>query len=540
MRITTGTLFACSLLVSCQPNTTGGGETEDASSSSSSSTSSGPAQTESTGVDTTVGEASASGDSTTESPPSTTTSSGGSDSTTATGCIPGEEVGCACDAGECGVGLECQDDICVASDCGNGMVDPGEECDDMNGTQSDGCDNDCTISAGAADVVAGNEHVCVTFHTGDIKCWGNHENGRLGYPGLGEDIGDNETPADFVVVDVGAPVEQLALGSNYTCALLAGDDVVCWGDGQHGRLGQGNENDLGLAEAPSAIPPISLSGTPIQIATGAEHACAVFASGQVSCWGRNDHGQVGLPGFDMVGDDELPSEVPNINVGANVLQIAAGTDHTCALLGGGDVRCWGRDNAGQLGDPVSNADIGDNEDPATAPLVALNGQAIDIAARYDHTCVTYVTGEFQCWGEGASGKLGYGDSANVGDDEDVSTLMPLDLGFDPTNLATGADHTCVRLVSTGIFCWGEGDNGRLGTASVMDLFEPPMNQVDLSKPQGPASVTAGSAFTCGRTEGSEVKCWGSNNRGQLGQGLAFPTDLGDNEVLSVVGPIPLE
>ncbi|MCA9653677.1 MAG: hypothetical protein H6712_26475 [Myxococcales bacterium] len=534
-------LLACSLLLGCNPSTGGGGETEDTGSSSTgSSTTSGPLDGTSTGMGTTAGEASASGESSSGTPEPTSTGADSTGSSGATGCIPGEEEGCACDGGRCGLGLVCQDDVCVASDCGNGMVDAGEECDDMNLVQSDGCDNDCTISAGAAEIVAGDEHVCIQFHTGDIKCWGNHELGRLGYPGLGEDVGDDETPADMPIVDVGSPVEQLALGSDFSCALLAGDEVVCWGHGQHGRLGQGNQNDLGLAESPSAIPPISLSGTPIQIATGAEHACAVFASGQLSCWGRNDHGQVGLPGLNMVGDDELPSDAPNVSVGANVLMVAAGTDHTCALLGGGDVRCWGRDNVGQLGTPGTASDIGDNEDPSSNALVDLGGQAVNISARYDHTCVSYVTGEIQCWGGGASGKLGYGDTADVGDDEAVDTLMPLDLGFDPSHLATGANHTCVRLLSTAILCWGEGDNGRLGTASTMDLFSPPMMQVDLSKPQGPASVTAGAAFSCGRTQGSEVKCWGRNNRGQLGQGLAFPTDLGDNEVLSVVGPILLE
>ena len=87
----------------------------------------------------------------------------------------------------------------------------------------------------------------------------------------------------------------------------------------------------------ASVEKISLNGTPIQIDAGGEHACAVFADGNVSCWGRNDHGQVGIPGENMVGDNELPSEVMNINVGSNVEVVAAGLDHTCAILGGGDV-----------------------------------------------------------------------------------------------------------------------------------------------------------------------------------------------------------
>src|SRR4029079_11998381 len=117
--------------------------------------------------------------------------------------------------------------------------------------------------------------------------------GRLGYLNQDQDIGDDETPADVGFVNVGDPVVQLALGSNFTCVLLATDEVKCWGSGQHGRLGQGTgEADLGTDEEPADIPAIDFGGgTPVQIAAGAEHACAVMQSGEVRCWGRNDIGQ---------------------------------------------------------------------------------------------------------------------------------------------------------------------------------------------------------------------------------------------------------
>ncbi|MEM7158082.1 MAG: hypothetical protein AAF799_34895 [Myxococcota bacterium] len=528
------------LAVACTPDSGGGNESGGSTGSTglatSTSTTPDPSTTDpggtteiGTGQDTTAGSE--------EGVDSTST--GAESTSTGPGCIPGEEEGCICEADECGVGLACEDDVCVAIPCGNGMIDDGEECDDANGMDNDGCDNDCTISEGAAAIEAGGEHVCAANHFGQMKCWGNFGQGRLGYPMQGEDIGDDEVPADFGYVDVGGVVEEMALGSDFTCVRLATDDVICWGEGQHGRLGQGNQDNLGIDEAPVDIDPISLSGTPIQIDAGDEHACAVFADGNVSCWGRNDHGQLGVPGENMIGDNELPSDVANVNVGANVEQIAAGLDHTCARLGGGDVLCWGRNNLGQLGVPGSES-IGDNEDPATATMVMLDGEAINIDANYNHTCVWFPTGEIQCWGEGTQGKLGYGNEDDIGDDEEVNTQTTIDLDFNPTHLATGEDHTCARLLSTGIFCWGDGDNGRLGTGSPDDVLAPLMDQIDVSKAQGPGSVTAGAEFTCTRTTGSELKCWGRNNRGQLGQGAAFPTDLGDNESLSVANAIQFE
>lgn len=534
-------LLACVAIVGCQTDPSSGGGTGSTGEGSSSSGVAPADESSSDGADTTAAATSSSSEGGESSSSSDGADSDSSDSSTGPGCVPGEEEGCVCDdQGECGVGLGCEADVCVPIDCGNGTIEPPEECDDANGMNNDGCDNDCTLSSGAAAVYAGDEHACVTFHTGDIKCWGNHESGRLGYPMQGEDIGDDETPAGFGFVDVGGPVIELALGSNFSCALLEGEVVRCWGSGGTGRLGQGDNLSIGIFEAPSTVDPISLGGNAISIAAGTDHACAAMADGSLRCWGSNEAGQVGIPDELIVGDNELPSDLPPVNVGANVLQVAAGDQHTCAILGGGDVRCWGRNDLGQLGVPSIIEDIGDNEDPAGIPLVELDTEVVNISARFDHTCVSFVTGDVQCWGAGGSGRLGYGDENNLGDVAEVDSMLPLDLGFGATHLATGHEHTCVRLSSTGVFCWGEGDNGRLGLGTTDDVLAPLAEQVDVSKPQGPGDVAAGAAFTCTRTQGSEVKCWGRNNRGQIGQGAAFPFDLGDSELIASVGPIELE
>ncbi len=481
---------------------------------------------------------------------STTLETGADETTTGaeTGGSTGDEcragqAGCACiDGRTCEAGLVCRGARCVDPACGDGRIDPDEACDDANRVDADGCDNDCTVSAGAAEMAMGNEHVCVLFHTGQIKCWGNYFNGQLGYPGVGQDIGDDETPADMPFVDLGgAVVRQLALGSNFSCALLQDDTVKCWGDGQHGRTGQGSPVDLGTNEAPADIPAIELGGAVEQISAGDQHACAVLADGGVRCWGRNDWGQLGLPGVVALGDDELPTDAPLVDVGAATSWVVAGQDHTCAVLSDGGVLCWGRDSAGQLCTPSAIESVGDDETPSTSTPVALNGQLALIEAGHDHTCVTYAGGGVQCWGEGSSGRLGNGDTDPLCDDEALAGVPALLFGAaQPIDLAAGSAHTCVGLDDGQIHCWGEAANGRLGYGDGFDRFAPGGDSVPIGLGVPARSVAAGRFSTCAVTQDSRVKCWGRNNRGQLGYGSAWDTDLGIMEPLDVVGEVMLE
>ncbi|MCX4242723.1 RCC1 domain-containing protein [Paraliomyxa miuraensis] len=484
-------------------------------------------------------------DSTTSSGSTSSSSSGLDGSSTGPICTPGE-LACACDDGACSGDLSCIEGVCTVPLCGNGAVDAGEACDDGNRTDGDGCQVDCTVSPGAAEVVAGDEHVCARWHTGAIKCWGVFTSGRLGYAGQAQNVGDDETPADRPFVDVGAPVTQLALGPDFTCALLDTAEVKCWGVNLYGQLGQGHVGELGLLEEPAAIAPIDFGAdVPLQIAAGGEHACAVMQSGALRCWGRNDYGQIGLPGYTAVGDDELPSVVGSVDLGGGVmaLQVATGLDHTCALLDDGGVLCFGRDSVGQLGTPGTGSSIGDNEVPSSAARVMLEAglDVTMIAARHNHTCVAYDDQTLHCWGEGGFGRLGYGDTSTIGDGEEVSSVMPIDpIGSEPTSLGMGMIHTCVRLASAEIYCWGEGANGRLGYGNTTDRYAPTLAQVVMVPPQLSRMVTAGRDFSCGTTMLGQVKCWGRNDLGQLGYGAAWTTDLGDNEPIDSVGPVKIE
>ncbi len=148
----------------------------------------------------------------------------------------------------------------------------------------------------------------------------------------------------------------------------------CWGDGASGRLGYGNVNDIGDTELPGSAGPVDIGTNrkAVAIAAGGDHTCAILDTGAVRCWGEGGLGQLGYGNTDDIGDNETPGGFGPVNLGAGrkAVAIAAGESHTCAVLDNGRVRCWGSGLDGRLG--YGNVTtIGDTETPGTfGPVVA--------------------------------------------------------------------------------------------------------------------------------------------------------------------------
>ena len=132
----------------------------------------------------------------------------------------------------------------------------------------------------------------------------------------------------------------IALGYSHTCAVTTVDGVKCWGENYYGQLGNGYTWD---SSTPFNVSGLSSGVT--GIAAGDFHTCAVTTTGAVKCWGKNDDGQLGNS---SVVNSLVPIEVSGL--GSGMGSVAAGKYHTCALSTSGDLKCWGRNLSGQLGD----------------------------------------------------------------------------------------------------------------------------------------------------------------------------------------------
>ncbi len=365
-------------------------------------------------------------------------------------------------------------------------------------------------------------------------------------------------PAGTVAEQASQPLQPAAAGfdagRNHTCAVLAGASVRCWGFSREGQLGYGNMATIGDDETPGAAGPVDLGfgRTAASISAGHFHTCASLDGGSVRCWGYGLNGRLGHQSPDNVGDNETPGSVPPVDLGSGrtALAISAGGTHSCALLNGGDVRCWGYGAYGALGyggepnDPTvpGPPDIGDNETPGSVGPVNFGPgrTAVAIAAGGFHTCALLDDGTVRCFGWAENGQLGYGNVDRVAD---PSILPPVKLGAGRTAVAISAGeiHTCALLDDGSVRCWGGRFEGRLGQGNEVTIGDdetpdtvPPVN---LGAGRTAVAISAGDRHTCALLDGGDVRCWGAAYAGQLGYGNT--TNVGDDEMPDSAGPVDL-
>jgi alpha-tubulin suppressor-like RCC1 family protein len=423
-----------------------------------------------------------------------------------------------------------------------GLGDTGNRGDQANemGTNLPGVDLGLGFSAVA--LASNHDQSCVVMSSGEMKCWGQNTSGQLGLGDKGNrGDGSGEMGANLPVVDLAtsARVTAISAGWQHTCVLLSSGAVKCWGDNQFGQLGLGDRSSRGddPSGTPSTLPAVDLGAgaTATAIAAGTYHTCALLASGAVKCWGLNEEGQLGLGDRNNRGDDagEMGDNLSAVNLGSGVtvIAIAAGGYHTCALLSSGAVKCWGRNNEGQLGlGNMSNRGDGAGEmgDNLSELGLGTDVTVTAVVAGGTHTCALLSSGAVKCWGRNNEGQLGLGNTSNRGDGagEMGDNLLAVNLGtgFTATGISSGQRHTCALLSSGAVKCWGENSAGKLGLDDTSNRgdgageMSDSLAAVDLGSGVTASAVVAGGTHTCALLSSGAVKCWGLGEHGQLGLG----------------------
>jgi len=320
--------------------------------------------------------------------------------------------------------------------------DDQEDDQEAEETPSDGMDIEeelaPSVLTGAAAVSAGGSHTCALLETGEVLCWGDNTRGQLGNGSL-------EASAYAVAVSgLAGSAAGVSAGSGFTCAWLVAGGVRCWGENDYGQIGNGSTEDQTLpADAWGLSDAVSAS-------LGLDHACARTMN-NLYCWGLNAYGQLG---DGTTTNSMVPVEVQDIVSSPD--HLAAGGNHACLALGG-LVRSWGYNQFGQLAD-------GTNVN-RYAPTVGITFSAQTVTfltAGSNHTCAALSGGTVKCWGSNGYGQLGDGTAIDRGTPVDVLALA-LAAGLD-----AGGDFTCAVTNSGGARCWGFNAFGMLGNGGTTD------------------------------------------------------------------------
>lgn len=374
----------------------------------------------------------------------------------------------------------------------------------------------CATGCCTAPLAASPRLACGSFHTCGItvagvpKCWGANNWGQLG----------NDSTTDSLVPVAIAGSEsvtalQISAGWEHSCGVETGGAAWCWGQGWAGQLGDGS---WGLTNHSTVPVEVSLPGVAALMAgAGWAHSCGLVAGGAVKCWGNGEAGQLGTGA--LVGSaSPTPAALADVAYG-----VLVGWKSTCAITGPAGLACWGDNAYGQLGDPVAGGTV-----LLPAPVANVADVAVlrAVALGAEHACVAYdgdgVSGAVRCWGRGDSGQLGNGATPalqKTGVEVVLESDAPL---LDVVALAAGGAHTCALTASGALHCWGANASGQLGLGD----YAPRPRAVPVpSLASGGGAVSAGAAHTCALTGVGTVNeklwCWGGNSRGQLGDDSTY-------------------
>ena len=363
----------------------------------------------------------------------------------------------------------------------------------------------------AVQVSAGTAFSCALLANSEVQCWGA---GLVGQLGRG-DTKDGISPAAVSGGETGATrlasAVFLASGEKHSCAVLdgaRGARVACWGEGATGRLGNGSTSNAltpvyvhgvgntGVCNGTNSSGCLANAG---MVAAGQDATLVIHAGGLVSSCGANTSGESGS-------GQQSNTPVRVSGVGSGTLDdasfVAMGQNHGCAVLGGGALACWGSGASGRLG-------VGTTTTQAS-PKAVVGGTGYEEVVTGDaFSCGRLAAdGTMRCWGNNPQGQLADGSLLDRSEPVEVSGVR------DVETIRAGFEHSCAVSQGGSLYCFGSNANYELGLGDVTARWAPRL----VPSLSGVVDVAPQRSGTCVLLEDGTVRCWGYDGSGQNGDG----------------------
>lgn len=328
-------------------------------------------------------------------------------------------------------------------------------------------------------------------------------------------------------------LKQLALNEQSTCAISKSGKVYCWGDGNSGQLGNGQMGSLIPVEIDTSL--LGIENKFKQITAGYYYYCGVHDSGKIYCWGKNAFGTLGN-GTTVNSNTPVEINMTETGYSNNFKSVIAATHgdynfsaHTCGIHINGKAFCWGKNESYEFGNGTNT----DSLVPTAMDMSAFSSPTIlSLSAGRDHTCVIDANKKLYCWGINTSGLLGTGNTTNQTSPIEVNTST-INVANNFKKVSTSWSHTCAIHNNNKLYCWGNSNQGQVGSGSFSSevLFPTLVAFPSIGFANQIKDVDVGISGTCALNMSNKGFCWGENTWGQVGIGF-----MGNNYHT----PVPVE
>jgi alpha-tubulin suppressor-like RCC1 family protein len=399
---------------------------------------------------------------------------------------------CGCVGGVCTVGL-------VSLPYTSGAASLAFTVTGSGGTSASltlsGTISDVVQSPSVQQLVVGTQALHVLYGSGRVRSMGAQGGGRLGNGSTGSSV---STALLSTAVTGATQIAGLSTGG---CALKSNGTVWCWGAGASGQIGDGGLIQRNFPTQVAGLTGVWKLG---QLNSSPESMCAILNDRTARCWGENGNGQLGL-------GDQTDRSVPGALALSSIEAIKQSSNHSCALTDNGgapgdghQLHCWGLNTNGQLGQ-------GDTTIRLTPQAVAGLSDIVDVAMGTNSTCAVRAAGTVVCMGQTTSGQIGHTTGVVTGNVLSPTAVLNVTGAIEIASFDTGY---CARTGTNSVWCWGRNQRGELTSSISAPYSWQPALATSLN---GALELIGAQDTMCARFASSPFyRCWGASQYGEGG------------------------